>query len=82
MTIKLTSEQKQALELQKGLVHEESFVLMSKEVYWKAMGVESEAELNESLKAIERGLADVEAGRTRPFRDVLAELRSRYAVPR
>jgi predicted transcriptional regulator len=33
-------------------------------------------DLRESLAAIEQGLADAESGRTRPFREVLDEIRN------
>lgn len=76
----LTDEQRQALDQHHGLlqVDEEGrkYILMSMEVYRELMGVGTDAELQSSLKALETGLADIEAGRTRPFRDVLAELDS------
>tara|TARA_R110002167_G_scaffold319685_2_gene525471 strand:+ start:119 stop:244 length:126 start_codon:yes stop_codon:yes gene_type:complete len=38
------------------------------------MGVDTDAELSASLEEIKEGLADIDAGHTRPFRDILAEL--------
>lgn len=75
---RLTEEQRRALDLSHGLleVDEEGrkYVLMSMEVYRDMMGVGTDAELSASLEAIKEGLTDIDAGRTRPFRDVLAEL--------
>jgi predicted transcriptional regulator len=76
MAVELTDEQQRVLEESHGFVRGQTFVLLSKDAYRRMMGVESDAELAESLKAIERGLADVDAGRTRPYEDVLNELRS------
>jgi predicted transcriptional regulator len=41
----------------------------------------SESEEQETVEAIRRGLADVEAGRVRPAREALAELRRRHNLP-
>ncbi len=78
MTPKITNDIEQAVEQNHGFMQLEgqrtSYVVMSIDAYRKMMGVGSDSELAESLKAIEQGLADIQAGRTRPFRDVLAEL--------
>ena len=42
---------------------------------------ESETEREETMEAIRRGLADVEAGRVRPAREALAELRRKHNLP-
>ena len=39
---------------------------------------QDEIERNATLEAIREGLADVEAGRTRPAREALAELRHKH----
>ncbi len=39
-----------------------------------------EAEREETLAAVLEGLEDLKAGRTRPARDVLAELRRKYDI--
>ncbi len=39
---------------------------------------ESEAERDETLNAIRRGFADLDAGRVRPARDAVAELRRKH----
>src|SRR5262249_48785682 len=41
----------------------------------------TEAEREETLEAIREGLEDLNAGRTRPAREVLAELRRKYDLP-
>ena len=79
MTHKLTSEIEQAVRDHHGFIQvagqQASYVLMSIDVYRDLVGVGSEGELAASLHAIQQGLADVDAGRTRPFREILAELR-------
>ena len=40
-----------------------------------------EAEEQETVEAIRRGFADVEAGRVRPAREALAELRRKHNLP-
>lgn len=40
-----------------------------------------EAEREETLEAIRRGFADVDAGRVRPAREALAELRRKHDLP-
>lgn len=52
-----------------------SYVVMSDQTYRELLGIGTDDELRESIAAIEQGLADAEAGRTRPFREVIAELR-------
>jgi predicted transcriptional regulator len=42
---------------------------------------ESDEERTETLEAIRRGLADVEAGRVVPAREALAELRRKHNLP-
>jgi hypothetical protein len=42
---------------------------------------ESDEERQESLEAIQRGLADVEAGRVTPAREAVAELRRKHNLP-
>ena len=81
MTPKLTDDQRHALKTTTGKLVEvqddqtqQTYVLMSIELFREMMGVGTDEEMAASLKAIDEGLAGVEAGRTRPFRDVLAEL--------
>ncbi len=42
---------------------------------------QSDDERDESLEAIRRGLADVEAGRVMPAREAIAELRRKHRLP-
>ena len=70
----LTNEQRQALDANHGCVQGKGYVLMSIDVFRNTMGVGSEEELAASIKAIEQGHTDVQAGRMRPYREVLAEL--------
>jgi len=78
--IELTDEQRTGLAASQGCVQGEGYVLMSTEVFRQTMGVGTAAKLAASLKAIEEGQADVTAGRTKPFREVLASLGKADAV--
>jgi hypothetical protein len=49
-------------------------------VYWEAEN-QSGQEREETLKAIQQGLADVDAGRTRPFEEFDREFRSKHGLP-
>ncbi len=80
MKPELTHDQKQALNQGHGFVSGPSYVLMTTDMYREMMGVGSDEEMNASLQAIQRGLADVDAGRTRPYQDVLADLDDDDAV--
>ena len=73
MTVRLSTELQQALDDNRGFVQGPSYVLLSIDLYRDMMGVGSDAELTASIEAIEEGLADIGAGRTRPYNDVLAE---------
>jgi len=78
MTPRLNDELDQALQQHHGFLQAEGcsgkVYVLSTEVYREMMGVGTDEELAKSLKAIKEGLADIDAGRTRPFRDVLDEL--------
>ena len=76
----LTSDQQQALAENHGFVRGSSYVLMSIDVFRNTMGAETDEETAASLKAIEEGLADVEAGRTKPMDQVFRELDEKYGV--
>jgi len=76
----LTAEQQQALDANQGCLQGKGYILMSINVFRDTMGVGSDEELAASLKAIGQGHADVQAGRTRPYREVLAELGNNDAV--
>lgn len=56
------------------------FIVMSMQTYRQTMGVESDEALAESIAAIQRGLADVAAGRTRPIDDFFREFDKRHGI--
>jgi predicted transcriptional regulator len=58
-----------------------SFVVMSDQAYREMLGIGTDEELRESLAAIEQGVADMENGRTRPFIEVLDEIRRGNGSP-
>ena len=76
----LTAEQQQALDANQGCLQGKGYILMSIDVFRNTMGIGSEEDLAASLKAIQQGHEDVQAGRTRPYREVLAELGNDDAV--
>ena len=75
---RLTEEQRNALNQHHGMVEVDEegrkYILMSIEIFRDMMGVGTDEEMAASLKALEEGLSEVDAGKTRPYRDVLAEL--------
>jgi hypothetical protein len=76
----LTAEQQQALEAGHGFVQGSSFVLMSLEVFRNTLGAGSEAELSQTLAAIEEGLTDIAAGRVLPLDEARRRLDEKYGV--
>ena len=76
MKPKMTPEQREALEDEHGgPIHVGADgVLMSTDVYLFMMGLDSAAELNKSLAALQEGMNEVREGKTRPFRDLLDDL--------
>jgi len=76
----LTTEQQQALQQGHGFVQGASYVLMTVDLYRDMMGVGSADEMQKSVAAIEEGLQDVEAGRTRSMDAVFQELDDKYGV--
>ena len=82
MELQLTDEQQQALARNHRIVQGTSYVLRTMDINRQMMGIGTDDEQAESLQVINRGLADVEAGRTRPFRDVLNELGSTDVIHR
>jgi len=81
MTPKLSNDLQQAVKQNHGFTEAEAdgakFVVMSMEFYRDMMGIGTDEQLAASLAAVDRGIEDVKAGRTRPFRDVIAELDSK-----
>ena len=78
MTPKLSNDLEQAVQHSHGVLrvegHQESYVVMTVQAYRELSGVGTDAEMAAALQAIQEGLADIDAGRTRPFREVMAEL--------
>lgn len=74
MSVELTEIQQKELEANHGFVQGSEYVLMSKETYRRMMGLATDDDLAQSLAAIEAGLGDIVAGRTRQFRELLQEL--------
>lgn len=76
--MKLTDDQQRVVRANQGCVQAEGtgdrYVVMSMNVYREMMGVGTNEDLAASLEAIDQGLADVDADRTRPYRELLAEL--------
>ena len=82
MKTQLTKQQRQAVDQHHGFLEVESggsaYVLLSGQVFREMMGVGSDAEYQASLQAIAEGLADVEAGRTRPMADFFREFDAKH----
>jgi hypothetical protein len=53
---------------------------MSMQVYREMMGVGSEAQYRASVEAVQEGLNDLEAGRTRPIDDFFQDLDRNHGV--
>ena len=84
MTPKLSNEMRQALEQSHGFLKIEgddgTCFVMTMQVYRDMMGVGTDEEFQASLQAIDEGLADIEAGRTKPMSEVFQELDHKYGV--
>lgn len=76
----LTQDLEDALNKGHGFVQGPSYVLMSHEVFREIMGVGSDEEMAASLRTIEEGLADVDAGRTKPMDQVFRDLDDKYGI--
>lgn len=84
--LKLTHELEQAIAAQQGgplriAGEERSYVVMSDDRFRELNGVADDADMDDSVAALQRAMADVRAGRTRPASDFLDELSRKYAVP-
>ncbi len=56
-------------------------VVQDAAAYQALLDLASRADREETLAAIREGLADVEAGRTKPAREVLKRLARKYGIP-
>ncbi len=84
MKLQLTEEQKNAIAQHHGFVEvdggEDSYVVLSRQVFREMMGVGDDEEYRASLQAIEEGLADVAAGRTRSMQEFFSEFDRRHGI--
>lgn len=84
MTPRITEELNDALHTQHGFVEAEGtdgkVVVMTMQVYRDMMGVGSESDFAESVRAVKEGLADIDAGRTMPMNQVFNELDEKYGI--
>lgn len=76
----LTTSQEQALSQNHGFVQGSSYVLMSVNVYRELMGVGSDADLADSLQAIDEAMQDAAAGRTLSLDEARRKLDEKYGV--
>lgn len=84
MKLQLTEDQKNAIAEHHGFVEveggDDSYVLLSSQVFREMMGVGDDDQYRASLQAIEEGLADIAAGRTRPMQDFFREFDRRHGI--
>ncbi len=62
-------------------VGDAAYVVMSMSVYREMMGVGAEDDYQASLRAIEEGWGDVQAGRSRPLDDFFSEFDRKHEIP-
>jgi hypothetical protein len=86
MTLELSSDIEQAVQQHHGCLQvkgqQSAYIVMSIEIFRDMMGVGTDEELAVSLEAVEQGLADVEAGRTRPVDAFFGEFDERHGIHR
>jgi hypothetical protein len=58
------------------------YVVMSIQAFRELMGVGSDAQLADSMDAVDQGLADVDAGRTQPVEAFFQEFDARHGIQR
>ena len=63
---------------EEGTIYGPNYVLIDMDVYRTSMGISSEVDLQDSLKAIEASWKSAQQGNRRPFRDALEELGRKY----
>ena len=59
-----------------------TYVVMSIDLYREVMGIGSDEDLEDSLRCIRKGLADVEAGRTMPADEFFEQFDKRHGISR
>ena len=81
----LTEELRQAVDAHRGFLEidagDSTYVVMSMNVFREMMGVGSDDEYQASLRAIEDGWVDVQAGRSRPLDEFLREFDRKHEIP-
>ncbi len=81
----LTEELRRAVDSHSGFlqvdVGDAAYVVMSMSVYRAMMGVGAEDDYQASLRAIEEGWEDVQAGRSRPLDDFFSEFDRKHEIP-
>jgi hypothetical protein len=86
MTPELSNDIEQAVQQHHGCLQVKgqhtAYIVMSIETFRDMMGVGTDVELAASLDAVEQGLADVEAGRTRPADAFFREFDERHGIHR
>lgn len=84
MAHQITEELNNALNSHHGIVEAESsdgkVVLMAMKVYREIMGVADDESFQESVQAIEEGLAQVESGKTTSMNTVFRKLDEKYGL--
>lgn len=80
----LTEELRQAVDSHRGFLEvdagDSTYVVMSMNVFREMMGVGSDDEYQASVRAIEDGWLDVQAGRSRPLDDFLREFDCKHEI--
>ncbi len=80
----LTEELRQAVDSHCGFLEvgagDAAYVVMSMSVFREMMGVGSEDDYQASLRAIEQGWNDIQAGRSRPLDHFFDELDRKYEI--
>jgi hypothetical protein len=80
MKPELTDDQRQALHDSHGCVVGTTYVLMSKDVFCRTMGIADDKELAASLEAIQEAMTDLEAGRTISIEETKSRLDAKHGL--
>lgn len=80
----LTEELRQAVDSHRGFLEigagDSTYIVMSMRVFRELMGVGSDDEYQASLRAIDDGWADVQAGRSRVLDEFLSEFDRKHRI--
>ena len=84
MAPKLTNEQELAVQQSHGCLQVQgdgnSYIVMSMQLFREMMGVGSDDEYQASLQAVQEGIVDIEAGRTRPVGQFFDEFDRKHGI--